>query len=86
MYWLEYVALWNVNVGVFAYMSLEDEVVVLRPEKVPKRQWMRNGGWKLRGFRSSYLARHTPHCRSNPNQSSYRTPADAKTLLPVVDP
>jgi len=27
----------DVKVGVFGYASLEDEVVVLRPEKVPNR-------------------------------------------------
>src|SRR5436190_1511202 len=36
--WVEYVALRNVSVGVFGNTSLDDELVVCRPENVPKRE------------------------------------------------
>ena len=37
MYWLVYVALRNVKVGVFGKTSVDDEAVVWRPENCPKR-------------------------------------------------
>ncbi len=37
MYWLVNVAPRKVNVTVFGYTSLEEDVVVWRPEKVPNR-------------------------------------------------